>query len=137
MVTKGDRFGVAGEIDWGFGIGTCTLRYMELMVSGALLHSTENSTQYSVIIDVGKESEREWMCVRVYLNPLLHSRNCHKLVNQLYFKKTFKNEKKYSLKLHIFQISFPSNLVIQKFHIAMGTLSSKRSQLLPKSFLIS
>ena len=32
---------------------------------GALLYSTENSAQYPVVIDVGKESEREWMCVNV------------------------------------------------------------------------
>ena len=30
-----------------------------------LLYNTENSTQYSAIIYVGKESEREWMCVYV------------------------------------------------------------------------
>ena len=28
MVTKGDRLGVGG-MDWGFGMGICTLRYME------------------------------------------------------------------------------------------------------------
>ena len=32
------------------------------MANGDLLYSTENSTQYSVINYVGKESEREWMC---------------------------------------------------------------------------
>ena len=30
-----------------------------------LLYNTENSTQYSVIIYVGKESEREWICVYI------------------------------------------------------------------------
>ena len=30
---------------------------------GPLLYSTENSTQYSLIPHVEKESEREWMCV--------------------------------------------------------------------------
>ena len=34
-------------------------RYMERLVDGDLLWSTENTTQYSVIIYVGKESERE------------------------------------------------------------------------------
>ena len=34
---------------------------MELLAKGHLLYSAENSTQYSVIIYVGKESEREWM----------------------------------------------------------------------------
>ena len=32
-----------------------------------LLYSTENSTQYSVKIYEGKESEREWMCVHVQM----------------------------------------------------------------------
>ena len=48
-----------------FGTGICTLRYMELLVNGDLLYSTENSIQYSVIIYMGKESEREWMCACV------------------------------------------------------------------------
>ena len=33
--------------------------------SGDLPYSTGNSTQYSVIICVGEESEREWICVCV------------------------------------------------------------------------
>ena len=32
-------------MDWGFGIGICTLRYMEQFANGDLLYSTENSTQ--------------------------------------------------------------------------------------------
>ena len=50
---------------WGFGIGICTLRYMEPLAKGGLLYSTENSTPYSVIIYVGKESEKMAMCVCV------------------------------------------------------------------------
>ena len=38
---------------------------MELLANRVLQHSTGNSTQYSVIIYVGKESEREWMCLHV------------------------------------------------------------------------
>ena len=45
----------SGEMDWEFGIGMCTLRYMEWLANGDLLFSTENSTQYSVIIYVGKK----------------------------------------------------------------------------------
>ena len=46
--------------------------YMHTEVRGMtgqwdLLYSTENSTQYSVIIYVGKESEREWICAYVRL----------------------------------------------------------------------
>ena len=33
-----------------------------------LLHGPEKSTQYSGIIHVGKESEREWLYVHVQLN---------------------------------------------------------------------
>ena len=54
-----------GGMDLGFGIGICTLRYMEQLANRNLLYSTGNSTQYSVIIYVGKESEREWICVHV------------------------------------------------------------------------
>ena len=46
-------------MDWSFVTGICTLLYMECMVSGDLLHSTGNSTQYSVITSVGKECEKE------------------------------------------------------------------------------
>ena len=52
-------------VDWGFGTGICTLRYMEWLVKGDLLYGTEISTQYPVTIYVGKESEREFM--RVYV----------------------------------------------------------------------
>ena len=50
-------------MDWEFGIGTCTLLYMEQMVSRDLLYSTGNSTQYSVILYMGKEYVKEWMYV--------------------------------------------------------------------------
>jgi len=52
----------------GFGTGTCTLRYMKWLANGNILYSTDNSTQYSVIIYVGRESEREWICVYVWPN---------------------------------------------------------------------
>ena len=60
VVSKGDRWW--GGMDWEFGIGICILRYMELLANGDLLYSIGNSTQYSVIIYVGKEPEKEWMC---------------------------------------------------------------------------
>ena len=53
-------------MDWGFGIGRCTLRCMELLANGDVLYSTKKSTLYSVIIYVGKEYEREWIFVYVY-----------------------------------------------------------------------
>ena len=52
-------------MDWRFGIGIRTLRCMERLTNGDLLYCTENSTQYSVIISVGKKSERKWTCVHV------------------------------------------------------------------------
>ena len=59
--TYGSQRGqVGGEgMHWGVEIGICTLRYMEWLANGELLYSTENTTQYSVIIYVGDESKRE------------------------------------------------------------------------------
>ena len=97
MVTKGDSW--SGGKDWGFGSGTCTLRYMEWLAYRNL-YSTENSTQCSVIICVGKESEREWCPYMYNWITLLYSRNDHSLVHQLYFNKTLKNGKKKCIKRH-------------------------------------
>ena len=49
MVTKGERWG-RGGMDWEFGIGICTLLYMDGMVNRDLLYSTKNSTQ-SIVCD--------------------------------------------------------------------------------------
>ena len=56
---------VSGGVDWGFEMVICTLWCMENLANGDLLYSTGYSAQDSVIIYVGKESEREWMCVYV------------------------------------------------------------------------
>ena len=80
-------------MDWRFGTGICTLTYIDCLVNGDLLYSTENSTQYSVIIYVGKESEREQMCIYMYNRITLLYRNHHNIVNQLYFNKAFKKER--------------------------------------------
>ena len=55
------------ECTWSLG-SAYALWYMEHLASRDLLCSTENSTQYLVIIYVGKEMEREWLCVHVELN---------------------------------------------------------------------
>ena len=51
------------EVGWtrnlGFGIGMCTILDMEWIVNGDLLYSTRRPTKYSVIIYMGKESEKE------------------------------------------------------------------------------
>ena len=46
-------------MNWGVGIGLCTLWYMECLAIEDLLCSTENSTEYSGMIHVGKESEKD------------------------------------------------------------------------------
>ena len=56
IFTKGEKW---GGMDWEFGIGICTLLYMEWMVDVDLLYSTGNSIQYPVITYVEKESEKE------------------------------------------------------------------------------
>ena len=52
-------------MDWESGVSICTLSYLELLAIGDLLYSTENSTSYSIIVYVGKECEREWVCAHV------------------------------------------------------------------------
>ena len=87
---------LGGGMGWGFGIGMCTLQYVAWMVNGDLLYSTGNSTQESVIIYVGKESETEWMCVYCGYNriALMYSRNYRNVLNQLCFNKALKKEKR-------------------------------------------
>ena len=63
LITKRNSW--QGGIDWEFGTGTCTLKYKKWLVNGDLLYSTKKSIQYSVIIYVGKESEREWMYIHI------------------------------------------------------------------------
>ena len=48
-----------GEKDWEFGISRGKLLYIEWINSKVLLYSTGNSTQYSVITYMGKESEKK------------------------------------------------------------------------------
>ena len=48
-----------------FGINRYTLLYIRSIINKDLLYSTGNSTQYSVITYVGKETEKEWMYVCV------------------------------------------------------------------------
>ena len=54
-----------GRDGLGFGSGTCTLWSMEGLASGDLLYTTGNSSQYFVIIYMGKESEKEgtYICI--------------------------------------------------------------------------
>ena len=60
-------------------------------------HSTGNSTHYSVITYMGKESEKEWVCLCVWHTPG-SAEIYHNIVNQLYFNKTLKNDKRVYVK---------------------------------------
>ena len=73
---------------WTGGLGL-TNAHRGIWNDRDLLDSTENSTKYSVIIYVGKESEREQIVYMYNQSTLCYSRNDHKLVNQLYLNKTF------------------------------------------------
>ena len=46
-------------MDWEVGIGICTLLYVKQIINKDLLYNTGNSTQYSVITYMGKESGKE------------------------------------------------------------------------------
>ena len=63
-VAKRERW-ERGGTDREFGIDIYTLLYMEWIVNRDLLYSTGNSTQYSVITYMGKESEKGWIYVYV------------------------------------------------------------------------
>lgn len=65
--------GTGGGRDWGDGTGISTLRYMERLADGDLL-AVQHRALYpiiydnlcgidSVIISVGKQYEREWVCI--------------------------------------------------------------------------
>ena len=57
MVTKGEMLG--GGIKQKLGINIHTLLYIKQITNKDLLYSTGNSTQYSVITYMRKESEKE------------------------------------------------------------------------------
>ena len=63
MVTKGEVW--VGGIYQEFGMNIHTLLYIKQIINKDLLYSTGNSTQYSVITYMGKESEKEWIDVHV------------------------------------------------------------------------
>ena len=65
---------------------------MKQLANRDLLYSTENSPQYSVMVYVGKESEKEWMCITQSLCCTAEITKAM-YVNQLYFNKTLKNER--------------------------------------------
>ena len=52
-----------GGINWETGNGIYTLLYIKQITNKDLLYSTGNSTQYSVMAYMGKESKKEWIYV--------------------------------------------------------------------------
>ena len=62
MVTRGKE---GGGINWEIGIAIYTLLYIKWINNKPLLYSTENSTQYSVMAYMGKESKNKWIYVYV------------------------------------------------------------------------
>ena len=58
--------GKEGEgINWENGTDIYTLLYVKQITNKDLLYSKRNSTQYSVMTYMGKESKKEWMYVYV------------------------------------------------------------------------
>ena len=58
MVTRGEK---GRGINWEIGIDVYTLLYIKYITNKDLLCSTGNSTQYSVMTYMGKESKKEWI----------------------------------------------------------------------------
>ena len=54
-----------GGINWEIGTDIYTLLYIKQITNKDLLYSTGNSTQYSVMAYMGKESKKEWIYVYV------------------------------------------------------------------------
>ena len=52
---------MGGRINWETGIDIHTLLYIKGITNKDLLYSTGNSTQYSVMTYMGKESIKEWI----------------------------------------------------------------------------
>ena len=66
MVTKGERGGRG--INKEFGISRYKLLYIKEINNKVLLYSTENYIQYLVINYNGKESEKEYLYLSIYLS---------------------------------------------------------------------
>ena len=61
---------------------------------GSAVYRTENSTQYSVMIYMGKESKKEWMHVYVYLNRFVVQQKLPQHCKSVIFNKLLKIKKK-------------------------------------------
>ena len=65
MVAKGATWGE--RINWEFGIDIYTLLYIKEITNKGSMYSSGNSAQYSVITKIGKESEKRWVFIYVWL----------------------------------------------------------------------
>ena len=73
MATKGER--LEGGINWEVGIGICTVLYAILTSNKDLIYSTGKSTQYSLMVYVGKESEKETDSLSTHLKLTQHCKS--------------------------------------------------------------
>ena len=63
MDTKGENWlGGGGVMNWEFGIDIYTVLYIKY-ITNKDLYSTGNSTEYSVMAYMGKESKRVDICI--------------------------------------------------------------------------
>ena len=62
MATKGGR---EGGMNWEIGIDIYTILYTKQITNENLLYSTGNSTQRSVVTEMGRKSKKEWIYVYV------------------------------------------------------------------------
>ena len=69
-----------GGMNWWYETGISTLWYMEWLANGDLLCSTGNSTKCSMIIFMGKESQKNVYFSVYNWTTLLYSRNYHNIV---------------------------------------------------------
>ena len=89
MVTKGE--GGGGREGLGFGIGICTLRYMEWLASGTCWIAQGTLANILWWSMWEKNLKRMDVCTCVCVFFVEQKLSYH--VNQLYFHKTLKNEK--------------------------------------------
>ena len=92
--TYGYQRGQVGKDGWTGCLDWHYVQWgMQWLASGDLLYSTENSTQYFVIIYWEKNLKENGYGYIYNWTTLLYSRNYHNIVNHLYFNKTLKMEK--------------------------------------------
>ena len=83
--------GEGSGMDWEFEVNRCKLLHLECISNEVLLYSTGNYNR-SLGIDYDGRYCKYRECIYTYdWVTLLHSRNWHTIVNQIYFNQKFKN----------------------------------------------